>query len=87
MAALTLKDDLLETARQYAATQALSLDEAVARLIGLGLEYASGGDRAMPPRMAESPAVRFVDGFGEFAAPPDTPVLSTEDLLRIENEY
>ena len=87
MAAITLSDDLLEPARNYAATRALPLDEAIATLIGLGLERAWGEDGAAASQIAESPEIRLIDGFGEFAAPPGTPVLSTEDLLRIEDEY
>ena len=87
MAALNLSDDLLDTAKRYAATQSLSVDAAVAILINLGLERASDQSRAASSRPAESPAVRFIDGFGEFVAPPGTPILSTDELLRIEDEY
>ena len=87
MAALNLNDDLLETAKRYAVTRALSVEAAVALLINLGLERASDQSRAASLRSAESPAIRFIDGFGEFVAPPGTPVLSTDELLRIEDEY
>ena len=79
MAVLTLSDDLLEPAKRYAVTQALSLDEGIARLIALGLERACENGSVT--------GIRFIDGFGEFAVPSDTPVLTTEDLLRIEDEY
>jgi hypothetical protein len=87
MAALTLSDELLETARRYAAARDLSLDEAIARLIDLGLQRASNDDPAVQSRSAESPVIRLIDGFGEFTPPPGTPSLTTDELLRIEDEY
>ena len=87
MAVLSLSDDLLKTARQYAENHSLSLDDAIARLISLGLGRAPDEGNASLSQICESPAIRFVDGFGEFSVPPDTPFLSTEDLLRIEDEY
>lgn len=87
MASVILSDDVLEPARHYASVRALPLDEALATLIGLGLECVGDEYHAGLSQTAASPAVRFIDGFGEFAAPPGTPVLSTVDLLRIEDEY
>lgn len=76
--------------------RALPLDETLATLIGLGLarvgdEYHAvktvDAGHAELSHTATSPAVRLIDGFGEFVAPSGTPVLSTEALLRIVDEY
>jgi hypothetical protein len=84
MSSFTLRDDLLEPARHCASAYNLPLEEAVSRLIGLGLARVAADEL---PLHAQGPASRFVDGFVEFAAPAGTPALSTEELLRIEDEY
>ena len=86
MVAVTVSEELLEPARNYARSHALPLDQAIARLIGLGLAHAGadGGSEVQPSEIA---TFRLINGFGQFVVPSGTPVLTTEELLRIEDEH
>lgn len=86
MAAVTVSEELLEPARNYARSHSLPLDQAIMRLIGLGLAHAQGeAASGVPP--VEITTFRLINGFGQFVVPAGTPVLTTNELLRIEDEY
>jgi hypothetical protein len=66
-------DDLVaESAKQYASAHAVTLDKAVEDLLRQSLI---------------EPGIHVVDGFAEFILPPGTPVLTTQELLGVEDEF
>lgn len=69
---LNLDDDVLRMAREYARRRSLSLGDAVGELVRSGLTT---------PR-----PTKLVNGFYVVDLPEDSPVVTTEDVRRLEDE-
>ena len=69
---LSLDDDVLKKVKAYAASRDVSLGEAVSELVRKGLRA--------PLR------TRVVNGFTVVDLPPDSPAITTEHVLKLEDE-
>lgn len=69
---LALDDDVLKEAKAYAASRDVSLGKAVSELVRKGLRA--------PLR------TKTVNGFTVADLPPDSPVITTKHVLKLEDE-
>ena len=69
---MSLDDDVLQEVKAYAASRDVSLGRAVSELVRKGLRA--------PVR------TKLVDGFYVVDLPPDSPEISTEHLLKLEDD-
>jgi hypothetical protein len=69
---LAIDDDVLEEVKIYAASRDLALGKAVSELVRKGLRAPL--------------QTRVVDGFHVAHLPPDSPTISTERVLELEDE-
>jgi hypothetical protein len=69
---LNLDDDTLRLVRDYARRRSVPLGKAVSELVRNGLTT---------PR-----PIRMINGFHVVELPPDSPVVTTEDVRRLEDE-
>lgn len=68
---MNLDDDILAFARHYSESRSLSLGKAISDLVRRGIEA--------PPR------TKVVNGIHVFDVPPDSPKVTTEHVLRLED--
>jgi len=69
---LNLEDDVFEQVRQYAESRSVPMGKAVSELVRRGLTT------PLPTRM--------VNGFQVVDLPPDSPVVTTEQVRRLEDD-
>jgi len=70
---LSLDDDVFPLVRRYAEGRSLGLGKAVSELVRKGLKA--------PVQ------TRVVNGFHVVVLPPDSPVVTTEDVKRLQDEF
>lgn len=69
---IRLDDDILAFAKRYSESRSLNLGKAISDLVRRGIDA--------PPR------TKIVNGIHVFDVPPDSPKVTTEHVLRLEDD-